>query len=438
MKTEPVTIKYIIIILLVVSAILTGASQLMVWGSLDVDTKIGPAKASLEADFFEHGVNYEINISGNLSIGIGGIGGEINEVIQENKTFLTGLGDFQENIGLILDSYKDKRYLIKTSILDPETSEFKDTRVWVDTHAELVPWWPVGMAQKYTVKVTLDEPGNCENVVVNKIKIILWREFDNTKQVYGQASEPLVERSPQHIISRKNDSRSYELEATISEDYGRVGIIAIVELIVNDKNGNEIPQNTIINLGKSNPMPSALTTNIYTMETGEGINIVLMVLAFPISMINIVFMIIAIPFVYMRKRGCFILVLFATILGVLAIAFFINGINTLINLLDSVLDTPVRENFTWNATIVIPSLAVGMLIAAAVLTFVIRPPKEKKKDKKKGRGKAHEKTKMAKPEEEALPTFEVLGKPGKEPEQKPKPKKGSKKGQAGKKKIKED
>jgi hypothetical protein len=161
-------------------------------------------------------------------------------------------------------------------------------------------------------------------------------------------------------------------------------------------------------------MPAAQTNNIYTMTTGEGISIVLMVLAFPISILSIVFMLIAIPFVLNRWRGCFGLVLFSTILGVLAVLFFISGIGTLISLLDSVLATPVRENFTWEIGMMIPGSMMVLLATTSFMTFMIRPPKRKgkKKDKRQGKdkkGKA-KKGRKAKKAEEELPAFKSLGK----------------------------
>ena len=410
MNINPNSMKYIITLFLIISILGTIMSQFAVLGTLDVDTKIGPADASLDADFYEHGVNYVI--SGNMSSGglIGGIAGDMKLEIRDNKTFLTGLGEFQENIGLILDSYKDKKHTIKASILDTETEEFDDTKVWVQTQVDLIPWWPEGVNQKCSVTIILVEPGNCKNVVIDNVQIIVWRDFDNSKQVYTQSSEPLAEKSTNRQLSRVNESVSFDFYVKISEDLGRFGVIGVVELTIIDKSDNEIPKNTIINLGETEPMPAARTINIYTADSGESVSVILMVAAFPLSIISMIFMILALPFVVYPKRGASGLILFAAILSLLAIIFYVNGINTLVNMIDSVLKTEVRENFSWNIELILPIIPVVLLFIAYIFAFMVRPPK--KKDKKKGIDKPGKKKKAKVGQKaEELPTFEVLKKP---------------------------
>jgi hypothetical protein len=391
--------------LIIISICLSGLSQLIPWGNLDVDTRIGPADARLDAEFYEHGVNYKINISGNVSIGGGiiggGLGGEINQEISEEKMFLTGLGDFQENIGLIMDSYKDKTYTIKTSIQDPITNEFAETRIRVETHVDLIPWWPEGVAQKCSVKVTLVEPGNSKHVVVDKIKIILWRDFDITNQSYSISSESLTSNSPHRQLSGRNQSVKYDLEATISQNYGRVGIIGVVELSIVDKSDNSVPKNTIINLGEAKPMPAGRTNNIYTAENTKSLSIALMVAAFPMTILCIIILIISIPLVYIRHRKAFGVLLLATIIGLLAILFYINGIETLVDMLDSVMDASVRDGLSWSSMIALPAGAIGLLFVTVIMAFMIRPPKESKADRKTG---SKSKRKSGK---KSLPDFKV-------------------------------
>jgi hypothetical protein len=419
LKIKPERLKFIIIAFLIASTILTIGPIFLKWGTLDVETKIGPASASLEADFYEHSVNYVItgNMSSDSGGIIGGIGGGITEGvtvdIRDNKTFLTGLGEFQENIGLILNSHKDKRYSISTSIQNIQTGEFEDTVIWITTHIDLIPWWPEGIDQSCSVEVRLIEPGNIQNIVVDEIKILLWRELDFGKQVYSESSKPLAKTFPNDKLSKVNESKEYDFNVAIGGDYGQVGIIGVVELTIIDSNGIEVPTNTIINLGKSDPMPAGRSNNINTMSQGEAAGVVLMVLAFPLSIISGIFIVIAIPFVFYRHRISTGIIITALILNVLAFIFFINGIETLIGLLDSVLETPVRENFTWSGIIALPIIGIGLLIPGYILARMVRLPSTKKvgkKDKKKGKGK-----KKPKKEDEPLPTFEILDKPESEP-----------------------
>jgi hypothetical protein len=401
--------RYIIVIILAISFLLAVISQYIVLGDLEVDTKIGPADASLDAEFYEHGVNYVI--IGNMSSGglIGGISGGLSLELRENKTYLTGLGEFQENIGLILNSYKDKSYQISTSIQAPGSDEFKDTKITVENHNDLIPWWPQGLAQRYTVTITYSEVGNSQKVVINEIRILLWRDLDTEKQVYLESSKPIERISPDHQLTKLNESKKYDFDVTISGDYGTVGLIAVVDVTIIDSSGNEVPENAIINLGKLDPVPAGRTNNVYTMDQGSAFSIVLMVAAFPITIVSMIFMLLAIPFIIKNHRTGFIVIQISLILLVLSIVFFVNGIETLVTLIDSVLDTPVRENFQWSANLVVPILAIILLILAAIFSFIIRPAKEVKEKKKKGRGKGKEKAKDSEDTVlDELPIFEPL------------------------------
>lgn len=395
---------------LLLSLIFMMISQIVVWGTLDVDTKIGPADASLEAEFYEHSVNYEI--TGNMSSDggiLGGLGGglvgDAKIDIKENKIFLTGLSEFQENIGLILDSYKDKSHTISTSIWNNQTEEYEKTRVSVETHIDLIPWWAPGIGQKCSVTVQLYEPGNCQYVNIDKIEIIIWRKIDEVNQVYIESSNPIKETSPNQKLSQQNESITYDFDVSISEDYGRVGIIGVVDVTIVDKQNNEVPGNTVINLGKSDPLPTARTNNIYTMDQSEALSIVLMVAAFPLSIIGIIFMFIALPLINCCIRKASWVILGAMVLSILAFAFYMNGINTLVNLLDSVLVTPVRENFTWTPFFALPVSSVVLIIMAFIFSWKLRSEDIKKSEateaKKVKRGKA----------KESLPTFKVIEKP---------------------------
>jgi hypothetical protein len=417
-------IKLIIIILILVNISLLAISQFFVLGELDLKTKIGPADASLKARFYEHKVNYTINVSGEIGLGGlgglgGGLGGGINQEISDEKVFLTGLGDFQENIGIILDSYNDKQHTIKTSIQDPNTGDFTETKVMVKTHLELIPWWPEGVNQKCSVKVILTDPGNCERVVIEKIKIILWRNFDYTNQTYSISSKPLAEISPDQSLSLANESKEFNFEASVSQDYGRVGIIGVVELRIIDKNGNDVPKNTIINLGESDPMHAARTNNIYTMGQGQALSIGLMVAVFPMTFLCIFLLVLSIPLTIKNHRKNFGVLFCAMIIALLSLLFYVNGINTLVDLLDSVLEVSVRDGLSWSSTIFIPGSIVAMLFITFIFAFIIRPPKVKRK-KNKGedieiKGKPDKPDKPDKPgklkrSKKELPTFKKSNK----------------------------
>ncbi len=358
-------IQNILSILLLVSLILVIISQLFSWGSLDVDAKIGggliSATAGLEAEFNEYSVNY--NVETNRM-------GEVNK-IEENKIFLTGMGDFQENVGELLDSFKDKEYTIKAStILNTSGREY--TNITVQTHSELVPWWPAGMGQKCTITIIIDSYGSTtQKVQVDKVWFEQWSAWDDDIDDYTK-KKIVWESSKNDILSGKGSSKSYSTQISIDSKDPRVGIVGRVNLTILDKNGNQIRQ---ILPFASDSHPT--TINIYSMEQGQFISIILMVLAFPFTIIGLVFGLLAIIIVNLQRqkrskkaRG---LIIISAIFILLGLVFYLNGLNTLVDLLDSALVTNIRDGFELNTPIIsLQAISVVLLFITFGLTFVKR------------------------------------------------------------------
>ena len=84
------------------------------------------------------------------------------------------------------------------------------------------------------------------------------------------------------------------------------------------------------------------------------------------------------------------------IMMLLSVAFYINGIETLIALLDSELDTPVRENFQWSVNLIMPITSVILLIIASIFAFFIRPKKAKDEEVVEFKPKTQTQTKAGK------------------------------------------
>ena len=182
-------------------------------------------------------------------------------------------------------------------------------------------------------------------------------------------------------MSIKGDSEEYSADLTLDKNYGKVGLVGYAEVEVIDSNGESV--NKIITPFTSTTHPA--TVNIYTIEQSELFGVLLMIVAFPLTLISIIFGMIAIPLVFKRHRFSSYLLLSAGIIGALALIFYINGLFTLVNLLDSsvkeTLDTGViGEGFNLNyGVLLIPITTVIMFFIGSVLAFLNRIPKAEAK-----------------------------------------------------------
>ena len=384
-KKGSIELKVFAIICIIVSMSLVMITQFMSWGELDVNAGIKSGllgvqvNATLESEFNEYSIDYTI---------ITNRSGEVNRT-EERKIFQTGLGDFQANVGELLDSYKDKQYVIKS--YQYNTMGVREyTNVSIHTHSDIIPWWPVGMAQKCSLTVTTNTFGTeTQAVIVKRVWFQLWYAWDDELDDYTKSKE-VWKTSPNDNLVGVGSSKKYQAEFSIDEDYGRVGLVGRVELsIINDEN----VENVQIEPFASTSHPS--TINLFTLEQGEFYNIVLIVLAYPFTIISLVLSVIAIPLILLSNRFGTIILIISVIIGVLGIVFYIQGINMLVTVLDSSfelsgLSIDVPGAFKFNA-LIIPyfSLAMVLLVISFILSFINQMPKERKKkgDKRKGKEK---------------------------------------------------
>ncbi len=385
-------LKIIIIVFLIISICLTIASQFMPWANIYFETKNEGAKlnkVSLEADIYESKIDYKV-FTNQTKGGIGGIGGGIISspgsssdkpeykfnYTNESKVFLTGLGGFQKDIGEVLDSWVDREYTIKALIWNTEAGKNDYTNITVKSEVDLIPWWPVDIAQKCKITVAIDSTNNLtQRIEVDRIWIELWTDWDDEEIDYTK-SKVIWEKKSNDKLYNEGDKKTYTADISIDKNYGKVGLAARVEISVIDMDGNTTKK--IISPFTSESHPT--TINIYTMEKSEYYNIIFMVLAFPFTIVSLILIGIALPLTFIRSRAGTILILIAAILGILAITFYINGVNTLVSLLDSVLAADVKEGLSFDQTaLLIPSIAVVLSFISFGLAFINQRPKIKAK-----------------------------------------------------------
>ena len=221
MKKKDSSLRNGIMMLIITGIVFSLISLSTVWCSLDVSTSIGGvADADLKVDFSEPGVNYRVDVIPNASGGFGGgiIGDTGNITIEEEKMYLSGMGDFQENIGLVMDSYDKKEYQISANIEDTDKGQYEKTTIDVTTTVDMIPWWPVGTPQKVHVAVSLNNTGNIQKVIINKVRIEIWRNWDEDDNDDTQ-SKTVWEKSLNKVLVEYADIAYFDADVTLDGDY---------------------------------------------------------------------------------------------------------------------------------------------------------------------------------------------------------------------------
>ena len=158
-----------------------------------------------------------------------------------------------------------------------------------------------------------------------------------------------------------NDIKKYKTDVTLDEDYGRVGIVGKAEVKIVDITTDESIQ----------PIErKPLTINIYTLSQSEGIDILLIILAFPLAIISIILCILAVILIFAKKRAGAYLGIAAFIIMILVVIFYFRGMETLLNQISI-----VEEYFSWSYGIMVTGVGAGFMAAGSVIAFIVRPPK---------------------------------------------------------------
>jgi hypothetical protein len=373
MLKDSILIRVVIIILLIISIILPLVASSLTWGSIDADISAGGSlagrtvniNASLEAEFDYQSVDYVV---------ITDRSGKVEK--DENHTvFLEGMGDFQTKVGWVLDSYKDKSYSIRALIYDNVTNQNVYTNITVATHVDFIPWWPVDTPQKASITVTLDTKSHLtQRVVINKVWFEAWTGWVEDENDFS-GSKKLWEKSTNHNLNNQGDSKKYNAEVKVDEDYGKIGIVGYADISVIDTNGDEVQKIILPFASTSHPT----TVNIYTITQDEYYGIILMVMAYPLTLISICLCAVSIPLVFLRNRFGPWIILVAGIISIIAVYFYINGITTLVDILnEGIKSVDITEGFDLNYDVAaIPIVASVLMFVSFPLAFLNRIPKEK-------------------------------------------------------------
>jgi len=334
------------------------------WGNLYVKTKVGPIPVSLKADVFEYGINYEANLNGSqLMLG----GGNIPKKIADKKVFLTGLGAFQETIGFVKGTSKEK--VAYGSVYTWPPPENGTAELKITTLVKTIPWWPVGIAQDAGMTFEMIGGFNFSELKVEKLTFELHRTIDGQdryKVVYSS--------SPGDVLTKTGDKKTFWAKITVDEDIGEFSLVGKFELGLKDKFGNT--NSTMF-------FPPSREVRLWTMSTDRTVRIGLMVAAFPMTLTGVAILAVG-AFMGLAGRGrpragrwAWKLCLAGSVLVILAVIFYVLGINALIDL------TGYLHWFKWGPNFSLAIIGAVLSSVPGALLFLVRPPPEpeKKNDK---------------------------------------------------------
>ncbi len=323
-------------VLIVASLILSGIGLVIPLAELDVETTVGAFPFVLESEFTQSTVDYS------------GSAPEFNITVGNEVTYLTGTGEYQERVGFLKGTAKQRTNVIKPWT-DP-TQRYAELNVTVRT--ETIPWWVVGVDVPCEVEVELVEWQNVSELSVNRVYLEFRRlEDGNVKRLLAW------ERGVDDEMEEVGQRRTYSTELSVSEDWGEFQLFGMINVTMKDVDGTEA-----VHVLKSwSDTPKTIT--LWTIPTGQGIVIGLLIVAMPVTVVGVVLCLVALALVLLRRRRQLTIAAAGTIVLFLGALFFQLGLSELVE----VFGYPEYLDFLagfWVAMIaVLPVAAVTGLLA---------------------------------------------------------------------------
>lgn len=331
--------------LAVLGLVLSLAASAMPWGLLDVSTKIGPIPVTLKATVREYGLSYEAHLSGAQTF-IGG--GMIPSNISNEKIYLTGLGEFQETVGFVKGTSKEKNTYTTLYTWPPPRNG--TALVKVTARVANIPWWPVGVSQDAGITVELEEAANISEVRVHRAWFELHRTIDGQDRY-----RKVWESTPESALRSAGDRLTYPARVSADGDYGEFSLAGMVELELRDSfgNSNRKADGSYYEVAAP-PKPIAL----WTVSQGGTARLALLVAAFPATLAGGALSGLAALAGALGRRWAWKLCALGAALSLLAVLFFALGAMTVVDL------TGYGEWYSWTPQFFL-SPAGGAVTAAA-------------------------------------------------------------------------
>ncbi len=323
-------------ILLVVSIVMAGLAITVQVADFDVDTRVGIVDFKLDTDWKVGSVTYT------------GSASEFGVEVDDTQVLLEGTGDFQEAVGFLKGTAKRV-----TNSITPYTTDFLGTRATlnVTTVTDTIPWWVVGVSTPCKVEVKLTQSMNVSSLTVDRVWLEFRREVDGEllkKEVWSKkVSDDLV---------NVGDTLSYSTDLKVDEHWGEFQVFGMVEVTMVDSNG--ITATKVYRSYSTEPK----TITIWTIPTGDGVRIALLIVALPVYVLGMVVAVAGVVAILLKKRGRLVLPIASAVLLLLGALFFMLGISQLADLVGY----PDDLGFLWGFYIMlagfIPALVAGALV----------------------------------------------------------------------------
>jgi hypothetical protein len=351
----------------IASIVLMMAAAMLPWADMDGTTKVGPIPVSLDADLMEYGIDYTADL-GNLSDSslFSGLGNKIPSKMEGNKVFLTGLGEFQETIGFVKGTSKEKIIKVSSYTWPPPQNGTAVSKI--TTYVKTIPWWPVGLGQDVGMKVELTEAYNISELKVLKV----WFELQLPAKGNETPKHRTVwELSPGDSLKNAGESRTYKGTAVVDGDYGEFAVLGYVQLELQDAYGHS---NKKTGGGYYEDNPGAREIRLWTMSPDRTAKIALMASAFPLTITGAILLAAgaAMGFLGTRRprlaRWSWKICLGGCVLTILAVPFYMMGVNALVDL------AGYASWLRWRPVFWLAVVGACLPVLPTIMYFIVRPP----------------------------------------------------------------
>ncbi len=327
-----------IVLLLVVSIILAAVGLFLPLATFDVNTKVGTAPFVLESDFTQGGVEYTGS----------GSAGDIEIEISGDLSFIKGTGEYQERIGFLKGTAKER-----TNYIVPYTTDFvgKRAQLNVTVRASTIPWWVVGVPVECEVEVELVEMSNVSSLTIDRVYFEFKRTVNETVLTKDAWSKDVSD-----TLEEVGKTVSYTTDIEVNDDWGKFELFGMVEVTMKDDEGV-----TATHVYRSYSIePKTIT--LWTIPTGQGVKIAMTIVSMPVSVIGIVLAAIALPLVIFERRSRLFLAAGGGVALLLGALFFWIGVSELATLVGY----PDDLSMSWGYWIVL-----GAFVPAIVATGML-------------------------------------------------------------------
>lgn len=340
---------------LAASVVLAAVGLAIPLGSLDVDTRVGPVGFVLRSNFTESGVEYTGSAS-QFGLEVG------NEV-----TFLKGTGEFQERVGFLKGTAKER-----TNTIEPWTEpQTRFALLNVTVMADTIPWWVVGVGVPCHVRVELASWANVSELRVDSAYLEFSRKVGGeklTKVAWQKGlSDPL-----DHV----GQVLTYSTELEVPEDWGEFDLFGMVNVTMKDSLGQTATH--VFRSYSTDPK----TIKLWSIPTSQGAKVALAAVAMPATVVGIALGALAAAIGLLgRWRGpMLVLAIACMVMLLLGGVFFRLGVTELATVVGYPDHLAFSGGYWVVAAAFAPAAAAVGLLGYAANRWPVKPPEKGRKE----------------------------------------------------------